>query len=303
MSNRYLPDPMNIDYRPNLSLGWRLFILAALFFMTLIIVGFIQLGINALSLSPRTSILLGNTAQNILVFIFPALCLAYIVSKRPIDYLRADRGISYRWLFAIPILYIASAPFISQLALWNADFHFPESMAGFEKSLREMEETAAKLTNVLLDDSSVTGLVTGILVVGILTGIGEETFFRAGIQRALTACNVNRHVAIWTTAIIFSAVHFQFYGFLPRIVIGAILGYLYYYSGSLWVPAAAHAFNNSLVVIDKWMTSRGISSIDMGNYDMVRDALPWMAIVSLLLTMALARYYFRKPEIEWRRRQ
>ena len=122
-------------------------------------------------------------------------------------------------------------------------------MAGIEQWLRAQEDMALQATEVLMNINSVGQLIVVILTIGLLTGIGEELIFRGSIQRLMIEKRINIHVAIWVTAFIFSALHMQFYGFVPRMLLGAFFGYLVVCSGSLWLPILAHALNNTIATI------------------------------------------------------
>ena len=128
--------------------------------------------------------------------------------------------------------------------------------------MKAMEEASRQQINILLGEPSIGSLIISILIVGVLTGIGEELFFRGGLQNILRTCPMSPHLAIWITAVIFSAMHFQFYGFIPRVLLGAFFGYLAFWSKSIWLPIFAHTLNNSLVVISSWLISRNTSNID-----------------------------------------
>ena len=115
--------------------------------------------------------------------------------------------------------------------------------------LRAAEESAGAATEQMLSASTIGQLILIIFVMGVLTGIGEELLFRGSVQRLFSENGTNVHLAIWITAFIFSAVHMLFYGLVPRMLIGAFLGYLYVWSGSLWLPIMGHALNNSVAVL------------------------------------------------------
>ena len=149
------------------------------------------------------------------------------------------------------------------IVAWNENLSLPASMSALEQSMRSMEDAAAAMTDILLGDTTVWGLISGVLIVGILTGIAEEAFFRGGLQKALSSAGINHHAAIWTAAFIFSTIHFQFFGFVPRLLLGAAFGYIYHTSQSLWVAASAHALNNSLVVVSAWLVNRGLMNADI----------------------------------------
>ena len=145
----------------------------------------------------------------------------------------------------------------------NESIVLPESLSHIEKAMKAMEEASRQQINILLGKPSIGSLIISILIVGVLTGIGEELFFRGGLQNILRTCPMNPHLAIWITAVIFSAMHFQFYGFIPRVLLGAFFGYLAFWSKSIWLPIFAHTLNNSLVVISSWLISRNTSNIDL----------------------------------------
>ncbi len=273
----------NIDYSPGMGMWKRLLILLFLFFVFLLAAGSAQGALAFTSLSQRTQLLIGSSLQNILAFILPAYIIARMASHRPWHYLGADRC-SGKWIGEMLLIFILITPALNQIIFYNAEIHFPASMAEMEKVLRQWENDAAQITNVILADSSIWGLISGVLVVGLLTGFGEECFFRAGIQRTLSAGGMNGHAAVWITAAFFSAIHFQFFGFFPRLILGAFFGYLYLYSGSLWVSATAHALNNSIVVVTSWMAARGIADFSPESTGVTESGFPWIALASLLLT-------------------
>ena len=120
------------------------------------------------------------------------------------------------------------------------------------------------------------------------TGLGEEMFFRGALQRICCDGMRRRHLAVWTAAFVFSTLHFQFFGFVPRLVLGAFFGYAYLWSGSLWVPVIGHALNNSAVVAFMWM---GNNSIDVAAMGEAGSQSAVVAIVSATVTVAMMVAY------------
>ena len=120
-----------------------------------------------------------------------------------------------------------------------------------------------KITLYLTDFENTGEFLAGILVIGILAGIGEEYLFRGILQPKLHHYTGNAHAGVWITAIIFSAIHFQFYGFLPRLMLGALFGYLYVYSGSLVYPIVAHILNNTFTVVAVYLNKLNIVEFDI----------------------------------------
>jgi len=177
---------------------------------------------------------------------------------------------------------------------WNENISLPGFMSGLEHTLRVWEDNASRTTEMILEDTTVFGLFSGLLIIGCLTGLAEEMFFRAGLQKAMTSSGINRHVAVWSGAVIFSAVHFQFFGFVPRLLLGALFGYLYSSTGSIWITATAHAFNNSVVVVTSWLTARGIIDVRLEEVG-VNGSLAWVwATVSAILSALFIVYLWKK---------
>ena len=123
---------------------------------------------------------------------------------------------------------------------WNAELKLPEAFSGVEEWATNMEDSLKELTEFLTRFDSMGYFMMAIVVVAVIPGIGEELLFRGLLQNILVRMFKNTHVAIWVAAIFFSAVHFQFYGFLPRLLLGALFGYLYVWTGNLLVPIVAH---------------------------------------------------------------
>jgi membrane protease YdiL (CAAX protease family) len=176
------------------------------------------------------------------------------------------------------------------LVYWNSQLVLPESMSGMESWMQEMEQQLMELTKFLTDFQTIPELLMGVLVIGVLAGIGEEIFFRGLIQPKMHLYTGNGHAGVWVTAFIFSAIHLQFYGFLPRLFLGGMFGYLYYYSGSLTYPILAHIANNSITVFMVYASNQGMIDFDMESTDTVSYPA---AIIGLLVLLA-GIFYFNK---------
>lgn len=191
--------------------------------------------------------------QDILIFILPAIVTAMLVTRRPAELLCIDSFPSRLPSWLLPILtLLASIPAMNALIAWNEGLTLPSSMASVEEWMRSSETGAAEMIQILTGGTSVGSLIMSILIVGIFAGFSEELLFRGGLQRLMTTGGLNHHIAIWLTAFIFSAIHMQFFGFFPRLLLGAFFGYLLYWTGSLWVPIIIHTLNNTIVAISMW---------------------------------------------------
>lgn len=209
--------------------------------------------------------------QNLGMFIIPAVITARIFNPGKAMKVMQINTLPSLWqVIAVLLIYVASAPMMNGIVLWNESWQLPEWMSW----LREMEDAAMAATEQMLTLSSIGQLVVAVLLVGVLTGIGEEFLFRGSLQRLLMERNTNMHVAIWVTALIFSVVHLQAFGVVPRMLLGAYFGYLAVWSGSLWLPILAHALNNSVAVV--------------AYYDKSIETMPWIGEEPTALTFAIS---------------
>ena len=166
--------------------------------------------------------------------------------------------------------------------------------------MKTAEENAALLTEQFLSVTTISGLIINILLMALLPAVSEELTFRGVLQRLFQAKGERRetrdervpHTAIWCSAILFSAIHMQFYGFLPRMLMGALFGYMLVWTGSLWVPILMHFTNNSMAVILYFVALRADWDMDKVDAIGTNDTL-WLGVVSLILTI-IGIYIFRR---------
>jgi len=206
--------------------------------------------------------------QHLFVFIIPCIVFGLIFFRSKI--LKGfDLDLSPGWVLSFLgiIFLLASYPLVNLSFMLNEAIHLPAWARAFEN---QAEDT---LKTILVMNSPLIFLVNLILI-AILPGIGEELIFRGILQKQIGGILKNPIAAIWISAFIFSAIHLQFEGFFPRMVLGATLGYLYYWSGNLWVPIIAHAFNNGIQVVLIYFTGMDLSEFD----EQGSDQLQWWMI-------------------------
>lgn len=182
-------------------------------------------------------------------FLLPALTVAWLCSNDPAGYLSMKKSPDTKVLLLTLVSMFLMSPAISLIGLLNKEMVLPPFMAPIEDWMKEQEAVAEQLTNMLLAGKGVVTLLFNLLVIAIAAGITEEFLFRGALQRVLSKWTSNHHLVIWTAAIIFSIFHMQFYGFLPRMLLGAYFGYLLFWSKNIWIPVFAHFVNNAVVVI------------------------------------------------------
>jgi uncharacterized protein len=188
------------------------------------------------------------------------------------------------------LLVILIMPANSIIISWNAGFDFPASMQGFENWAKAKETEAAELTKLLAKFGSISELLIGLLVIAVIPAIGEELVFRGVVQRQLHRWSGNGHVAVWVAAIIFGAIHVQFYGFLPRTILGALFGYLYLWSGHISIPIVAHFVNNGFTVFLLYLHQNKLVDFDVDS----TDSMPFYTVILSILASAAALYYLYK---------
>ena len=206
-------------------------------------------GVDVTSLNVERAV---QFISSVITFIVGGVSVAYLIFENPKEELMMSSwGGGKNYLYGI-IALLALLPIVGVLNEWNQEISFPDALAPLEQWMREAEDAAAELQERFLSGTSYLDLIINIVIMAITPAICEELLFRGVLQNQLEKWFKNAHIAVWVAAIIFSAIHFQFYGFLPRMVLGAALGYLLVYGKSLWLPIVAHCVNNSLAVITAW---------------------------------------------------
>ncbi len=182
------------------------------------------------------------------------------------------------------LLALVSIPFVYKVYEINQNIHLPEFLSGLESWMREREANSEALTDALLGGTDLNTFLANVIVIGLVAAVGEELVFRGVMQVTLVKWIGNTHAAIWITAFIFSALHLQFLGFFPRLLLGAGFGYLYFYSKNLIIPILAHFANNFISLLLEYLTRTGAVELS----EEVLFQLPIIfIIISLVLTAAL----------------
>ena len=197
------------------------------------------------------------------LFIFPPLLFAYWVSRKIATYLLLNIKPQLRVIVVSIMIIFVSLPFISWLGEINQSLSLPEYLSGIENWMERMEGKANDLIVAFLNVKSFGGMLFNVFMIAIIPAVGEEFLFRGVILRLFKEWTKNTHIAVMVSAFLFSALHMQFYGFMPRLLLGIILGYLFVWSGSLWIPMLIHFINNAFAIIYIYATG----SMDLLNSD------------------------------------
>ncbi|MBA9078509.1 CPBP family intramembrane glutamic endopeptidase [Rufibacter quisquiliarum] len=238
----------------------------------------------------RPALVLYQGVVHLVGFTVAALAFLKVNAHRPLAFLLPRATVPFYLLLGTVVLFLVIMPAASWVVDWNANVDFPDFMAGFERWAKEKEEALRQLTLELTKIESVPQLILGLFVFAVLPAIGEELVFRGIVQNELQRWWRNPHVAIWVAAFIFGAIHMQFYGMLPRMLLGVLFGYLYWWSGNLWVPIVGHFTNNGFMVLMMFLQQRGQIQLDIES----TQASPWhLSLVSLGLTVGLLYVLYR----------
>ncbi|HJW27788.1 MAG TPA: type II CAAX endopeptidase family protein [Saprospiraceae bacterium] len=247
-----------------------------------------QSGMSHLSPAATRILLL---IQHLFTFIMPGLAFGLIFYKANV-FKGLRLNLAPGWILAILGVFflLAAYPLVNLSYIFNSTLPMPEWATNFENEAEETLKILLKMDNPWL-------FLSNLLIIAILPGIGEELIFRGVLQKELASIFKNPIVAIWAAAFIFSAIHLQFEGFFPRLVLGVVLGYLYYWTGNLWVCMIAHAFNNGIQIVLIYVTGMDVSKVD----EQTSSQLQWWMIpisVGVMYMLYVRILKNRKPVAE-----
>ncbi len=205
----------------------------------------------------RYLLLAGLCVSHIAGFIIPSFFFwKFMDNKIGTEDLRFDKKLPLYYALFTVLVMVLFIPLIGWTGSINRALVLPEFLSNLEQSIKSMEENAENLSKALLVIKGFENLLVVVLILAIVPAIGEEMIFRGLIQNKLYALTNNKHTAIWLAAFVFSAMHLQFYGFLPRFLLGALLGYIYVWGGNIWLPILGHFVNNATVVVMAYLAEQ-----------------------------------------------
>jgi uncharacterized protein len=260
-----------------------LFAQALIFFGTSVLClsvfgGFSQLLLNRIIGADNVAAFMQNPMQNlpfmnafkwtqlvssIGMFGISALMFSFLKTKNGFTYLQLTKVPKLQQISLVVPIVIFSLPIIAFVYYYNQQINF----GSMNKIVHDLENQNASITKAFLSSTTILGLAFNLLIVAIVPGIVEEIFFRGVLQKLLNEGFKNKHVAITISAVLFSAMHMEFLGFIPRFLMGLMLGYLFDWSKNIWVNITAHALNNGISVIAYFMFVKGYINTDIDNID------------------------------------
>ncbi len=225
------------------------------------------------------------------IFIAPPFLFAYL-SGNSLSF----KSVSRQQLMLTVVIMLFAMPLINGLSFWNEQLHLPAFLESVEAWMRAAEAKAMAITEAFLSVNTALGLAVNIVIIAIIPALGEELLFRGVIQKELSKWSGKIHLSIWITAFLFSAMHLQFLGFLPRFLIGGLLGYLFYWSGSIWLPILAHFVNNAAAVILSYMVVKGRLTADVETIGVNQGQTSMLLIA--LLSVGLLLYLLKEISLK-----
>ena len=268
-----------------------------LFLIILFVSGLIGVAISAIFMAAGdTGMKIAQGLSSIFMFVVPPIVYYYVTRMKHQMYDLGFRKPANPWwllLIGVVLMFI-SLPVTNQLTRWNEAMSFGGVFEKLEEYLKMLEETAAATTEKMLNVDTIGGLLLNLLVIALIPAVGEELTFRGVLQQGLMRRVKSPHVAILLSAAIFSFIHFQFYGFLPRMFLGILLGYMFYITGSLWTSIAMHFVNNGTAVVLYYLNYKGIIDIDPEHFGEMQYS--WLTTISFVVTAALIGWCWWKAE-------
>lgn len=249
-----------------------------------IVTSVVLLGTGGVKASPNYEQLIWvQGISQLLMFLLPALLFAWLFEGRASTYFQTEikQWQAFPVLLAI-LLIIIAIPMIDFLTTWNESLHLPESMSQWEASMRAKQVQSQELMSGFLSLPGVGYMLLNLLMLAAIPAICEEFVFRGVIQKTLVGWFRNPHVAIVVTAAVFSLTHFEMFYFVPRFVLGICLGYIYYYTRTIWTSVLAHFTNNAIIVVMYYISASNGLGIDPQHLQIPHSAL--FGAISLILT-------------------
>lgn len=263
------------------STGMRVFFFAIIFLVCTLI------GAAVTSIMAFGGDLMLKWAQGIgslMMFVAPPIIYYCLTRKEGPMKALGFRKIASPILFFVVIsilLVFISLPFTNLLTSWNEDMQLGGPLEILQTWMRTLEDSAAAITERMLNVNSTGGLLLNLMVIALIPALGEELTFRGVVQQGMTHRLKNPHLAIILSAAVFSFIHFQFFGFLPRMFLGILLGYMFYITDSLWTSILMHFLNNGTAVVLYYLNNIGVAHIDVEHFGAMQDT--WIVVLSGVL--------------------
>jgi membrane protease YdiL (CAAX protease family) len=233
---------------------------------------------------------IAQVAGTSLPILISPIVFGWKIVKNPSAYLWTNIKFPLILMIVVFVVMFISSPLIEWLSLVNNKMVLPKFLDGLQQWMRKTEDQTAAAEEAMFNMPTVFSMIKNVLFVGLFTAIAEELMFRGVIQTIFLKWTRSTHAAVWITGILFSAFHMQFFGFLPRLLLGVIFGYFVVWSGSIWPAVWAHFLNNSSAIVVTYLYQHKKISVDPDNQQVFNSALYISSLVVVLFLMFLFKY-------------
>lgn len=225
-----------------------------------------------------------QTVQTIGLFILPSFVMSFFYGENVSQYLKLNVSPKQMSVILVAFVMITAIPIINFLAEINSKLILPDCLYSFEQWMKKSEFNAQKITQAFMSTNKITGLFINVFVIAIIPAIGEELLFRGVFQKIFINMTKNVHWGIIIAAVLFSGMHMQFYGFIPRMLMGVFLGYLLVWSKTIWLPIIAHFVNNCFAVVYLFFSESNDISKNIDNVGKNYDTIVYLIFSVLIVT-------------------
>ncbi len=274
------------------------FLLFSLLFGILALVPFYGSGVMAMLTSPDFKDVSVITAMKVIQtfntaggLLLPAFVYMWLCTPVETKFPGFSKTTSFLPLLLSVILIVIAQPVVGLASELNSHMALPEWLSILENWMKDSESKNEIITEAFLSTTTAGGLLANIMIIAVLPALAEEFIFRGALANLFKDWTRNIHVAVFISSFIFAAIHMQFYGFLPRFLLGMVLGYLYFWSGNLWLPVVAHFTNNFLTVMIEYLFRKGYFHTNAENFGL--DNAAWLSVFSILAVSGTLYYIYK----------
>jgi membrane protease YdiL (CAAX protease family) len=225
------------------------------------------------------------------LFLIPALLAGFLIHKKTWHFLRAEHYPRVSLSILVILLMIVAVPWINYLGYLNEQISLPERWGDLMDRINKSDEDSWELMKSYLSTRNGWGLLFNLFMIALIPALGEEFLFRGTLQRIFQEWFGNPHLAVWLAAVLFSLAHYQFLGFMPRIILGALFGYIFLWTKNIWMPVIAHFINNTVGVTYYYLFLQGRIGTDPQQLGMQQN--PLLFITGSILLTVIGLYVIR----------
>lgn len=236
--------------------------------------------------------------QSLGLFVIPGILLYFFLLPYETKAIRRKPESWFLLFLLVIVILITVSPFLNLVIEWNSQMHLPGFMHAVELKMKQMESEADSMTKTLLSGKKYNDYLINMLMIAIIPAIGEELIFRGVLQQIFISWTKKPAVSIVLAAAIFSAIHMQFYGFVPRMLLGMLFGYFFYRTGTIWIAIFAHFLNNGFAVTVDFISKirPGLLPVSVSEDYHTTFWVMWTSIIVTMLFMLVFYYLTKKRQ-------